>query len=74
MSENSVKLLVWTIRDMIGEEQIATFAALLKLDMADSAEIDDITFINKVIVPILHAEEKVPVTVSFYDKKLLPIY
>ena len=59
---------------MIGEEQIATFAALLKLDMADSAEIDDITFINKVIVPILHAEEKVPVTVSFYDKKLLPIY
>jgi len=39
-----------------------------------ASEKEDVALINKVIVPILHAEEKIAVTVSLLDQKLLPIY
>ena len=44
-----------------------------------ASEKGDVDFINKVIVPILHAEEKVPITISIIDKsrkdrKVEPIF
>lgn len=41
---------------------------MLKTDMIRASELGDVDFINKVIVPILHAEEKVPITISILDK------
>lgn len=52
---------------------------MLKEDMVLASEKGDVEFINKVIVPILHAEEKMPITISIVDpnkkdKRLEPIY
>lgn len=59
-----------TIRDLIlgGENELELFSTLLKEDLVLASEKEDVDFINKVIVPILHAEEKVPVTISIIDE------
>lgn len=54
-------------------------STILKEDMVSASDRGDVDFINKVIVPILHAEEKVPITISIIDKgkkekKLEPIF
>jgi len=55
-----------------GEEQIEAFSSMLKSDIATASDLGDVDFINKVIVPILHAEEKIAVTISMKkgDEKL----
>ena len=59
-----------TIRDLIlgGENELELFSTLLKEDLVLASEKEDVDFINKVIVPILHAEEKVPITISIIDE------
>lgn len=53
---------------MGGENELELFSTLLKEDLVLASEKEDVDFINKVIVPILHAEEKVPVTISIIDE------
>ena len=59
-----------TIRDLIlgGENELELVSTLLKEDLVLASEKEDVDFINKVIVPILHAEEKVPITISIIDE------
>ena len=78
--ENAVSLLVWTIRDVLlgGPAELEAFSSLLQKDLVAASEAEDVAFINQVIVPILHAEEKVPVTISLVEDlkkgELLPIF
>jgi hypothetical protein len=78
--ENAVCLLVWTIRDVLlgGPTELEAFSTLLQQDLVAASEAEDVAFINQVIVPILHAEEKVPVTLSLIEDlkkgELLPIF
>lgn len=84
LTDSAINLLVFTIRDLVlgGEEEIETFSSLLKADIILASDKGDVDFINKVIVPILHAEEKIPITISTIDEsalkkgeaKLRPIY
>jgi hypothetical protein len=39
--------------------------------MIEASERSDVEFINKVIMPILQAEEKVPITISMVDEASL---
>lgn len=43
----------------------------MKEDLVRASEKGDVDFINIVIVPILHAEEKVPITISVIDEAAL---
>jgi hypothetical protein len=72
-SEDAVSLFVSTIRDSIlgGTAELELFSSLLKADIGVASEKGDVEFINKVIVPILHAEEKVPITLSAVDEQSL---
>lgn len=78
--ENAVSLLVWTIRDVLlgGTSELEAFSTILQQDLVAASEAEDVAFINQVIVPILHAEEKVPVTISLVEDlrkgELLPIF
>ena len=47
------------------------FSEKLKKDMKVASERGDVEFINKVIVPILQAEEKIPITISMIDEASL---
>lgn len=40
---------------------------MLREDMIKASDIGDMNFINKVIVPILHTELKVPISISISD-------
>lgn len=68
-----MNLFVSTIRDVIvgDESTIEEFSSLLKEDLVRASEKGDVSFINQVIVPILHAEEKVPITISITDEAAL---
>jgi hypothetical protein len=69
LSDGTVNLIVQTIRDTIlgGEDEIELFSTLLKEDLLKASGKGDVDFINKVIVPILHAEEKIPITISTFE-------
>ena len=71
--DTTISLLVHTIRDVIigGENEIEEFSKILKEDIVLASDKGDVDFINKVIVPILHAEEKVPITISTVDEQSL---
>lgn len=73
LSDTTISLLVQIIRDLVigGKDEIEAFSSLLKTDMIASSERSDVEFINKVIVPILQAEEKVPITISMIDEASL---
>lgn len=49
------------------EEEEERLTLLLKEDMIIASEKGDVEFINKVIVPILHSELKVPISINLYD-------
>jgi hypothetical protein len=63
-------LLVEVIKGLVigGKEEIEKFSGILKKDMVEASERSDVEFINKVIVPILRAEDRVPVTISTLDE------
>jgi hypothetical protein len=62
-----------------GVEEEERLSSLLKSDMIQASDKGDVEFINKVIVPILHAEKKIPISISLYDSHLIqkglqPVY
>ncbi len=61
------------IKDLVigGEPEIESFSNILKEDMIEASERSDVEFINKVIVPILKAEEMVAVTISTIEEEKL---
>ena len=69
----TISLLVQIIRDLVigGQAEIEAFSGKLKADMIEASERSDVEFINKVIMPILQAEEKVPITISMVDEASL---
>jgi hypothetical protein len=73
LSDPTILLLMTTTRDLIlGDPTlIDTFSSILKQDMIDASSKNDIAFINKIIVPILQAEEMVPITISLVDEASL---
>jgi hypothetical protein len=42
---------------------------MLKDDINEASSKSDVEFINKVIVPILHAEDNIPIDISLFDTK-----
>jgi hypothetical protein len=78
LSDPTISLLVSIIRDLVlcGLTEIEAFSTFLKLDIVDASTRGDVEFINKVIVPILQAEERVPLTISTCENggSLKPIY
>lgn len=73
LSDATISLLVQIIRDLVigGQAEIEAFSGKLKADMIQASERSDVEFINKVIMPILQAEEKVPITISMVDEASL---
>jgi hypothetical protein len=73
LSDPTIILLMTTTRDLIlGDSAlIDTFSSILKQDMIDASSKNDIAFISKVIVPILQAEEMMPITISLIDEASL---
>jgi ligand-binding sensor protein len=73
LNDMTVNLLVHTIRDLIlgGDDELEKFSELMKSDIVQASDRNDVEFINKVIVPILQAEEKVPVTISVVNQQSL---
>ncbi len=73
LSDPTIILLMTTTRDLIlGDSAlIDTFSSILKQDIIDASSKNDIAFINKVIVPILQAEEMMPITISLVDEASL---
>ena len=70
LSVQTIELLVDVIKALVidGEEEIEKFSGIIKRDMVEASERSDIEFINKVIIPILRAEDLVPVTISTFDE------
>jgi hypothetical protein len=73
LTDPTIFLLMTTMRDLIlGDSTlIETFSSILKEDMVDASAKNDIAFINKVIVPVLKAEEMVPITISIVEEEAL---
>jgi hypothetical protein len=61
-----------------GNDSIETkFATILKDDLKIAVENDNISYMNKILVPLLHMEETIPVTLSGFDpitKSYCPIF
>lgn len=55
LNDMTVNLLVCTIRDLIlgGDDELEKFSELMKSDIVQASDRNDVEFINKVIVPIL---------------------
>ena len=73
--------MVLTISNLIldGAEEQQILSKILKEDLLQATTISDVDFINNVIVPILHSEKTVPLTLSVARKQdervtLQPIY
>lgn len=62
--------MVETIKQLVvgADKEMDKLSTLLKQDVVIATDCSDVDFINKVIVPILHAEERVPITLSILDK------
>ena len=71
ITDEIITLVVQTIKDLVisGEEEYDKLSSILKEDIISASEKGDIHFINKVIVPILHAEDKVPLTISIDERR-----
>lgn len=73
LTDQAISLIVLIIRELVigGEEEIEAFSNILKADMIEASERGDVEFINKVIVPVLKAEEMVAITISTIDEEKL---
>ena len=71
LTKDSIELLLESIKKMVMEgddkaarkRRVAEISAQLKQDLSDPTKVDDVAFIQQVVVVLLHAE--VPVSISF---------
>ena len=58
--------MVQTISNLVidGPEEQKSLAKTLQGDLLKATAASDVEFINKVIVPVLHSEKTVPITIS----------
>lgn len=63
-------MFVQTIKELVigGEEAEDKLSDLLKHDIVIASKKGDVEFINQVVVSILHAEDKIPVSFNIFDK------
>ena len=79
LSDQTIVLLVNAISSLVlgSKPEEVKLTQLLREDMLLASERGDVAFINKVVVPLLHSEEKVPVTISVADLskgRVEPVY
>ena len=69
LNKDSVQILLGLISDLTlhgfrdeeKNETLEELSKLLKKDLQEASELEDISFISNVIVPLLHAEKKIPI-------------
>lgn len=69
LSAKNIEIIVQSIKDLVigGEQEEEKLSNLLKDDINEASSKSDVEFINKVIVPVLHAEDNIPVDISLFD-------